>query len=244
MATQLAAEIDADKKMTATNILVKLLRLAQICGGYASWDARIDPETGDLLGESAIEHLPTNPLIDEFVEYVRETDDDEKVIAWACFIPFVDKLTERLTAEGIPHVVYTGRTSETDREEYVRRFNQTHARECKVFIGNPAAGGTGINVRGYDPDQVARGEDHGCDVTHVAYLLQNWSHAHRSQSEDRAHRRGTRRNVQYTVFLCRGTILEEINTRLTSKKMNAYTIQDVRDILRAVLDVMPEEDDE
>ncbi len=226
--------------MTATNILVKLLRLAQIAGGYVSWDPVIDPDTGDYRRDAKIEHLDPNPLIDEVVEWIKETGPNEKVMMWACFIPFIEKLKERLDREDIPGVVYTGSTKDDAREQGVDDFNRKHALDCKYFLGNPAAGGTGINARGYDPDAPV---DHGCNVTRVGYLLQNWSHAHRSQSEDRCHRRGTRVNVQYTTFLAEGTILETIHDRLTSKKMNAMTIQDVREIMKSVLSTMPEVDD-
>lgn len=238
--TQLALEIeDGSKKMLAQHILVKLLRLAQITSGFMAWDATVDPETGDVTGARSIEYFDPIPKVEAIVEDIKSYGEDEKVIIWACFRPDIAALTARLKREGIPYVEFTGSTSDEDRQEAERRFNQLHARECKVFVGNPAAGGTGLNLRGYDPST----EDHGCNCTQVGYMSQGWSMVHRNQSADRAHRRGTRLPVTYTDYVVPGTIDEEIRLRVLGKTMNANEIQDVREIMKRVLETIPDEED-
>ena len=64
----------------------------------------------------------------------------------------------------------------------------------------------------------------------------NWSAVQRSQAEDRAHRRGTKRSVRITDLMVLGTIDEEIRARVLTKRQSAMEIQDVRQILSNVLD--------
>lgn len=242
---QLALEIEGGgedgKQMLAQHILTKLLRLAQITSGFYSWDPKLDPESGDVIDARVIEYANPNPRLEQFIEDVRALGDDEKAIVWACFKPNIRQISERLTLEGIPHGCYTGDTSDADRAALENAFNRTHARDMKVFVGNAAAGGTGLNLRGYDPD--ATGDaDHGCDCTFVGYYSQGWSMVHRNQSEDRAHRRGTRRNVRYRDYVCAGTIDEEIRVRVMNKTLTALTLQDVREIMRRVLEGVPDDE--
>jgi SNF2 family DNA or RNA helicase len=132
--------------------------------------------------------------------------------------------------EGICAVPYYGKTSEKDRDDVVYRFN--HDRDVKVLVGNPACGGAGLNLLGYPPD-LANEYDTNC--THHIYYAQDWSMIKRSQSSDRSHRRGTRKPVRITDLVVPGTIDEEIRRRVTSKMMTAYEIGDIRQILKAVL---------
>jgi len=98
-----------------------------------------------------------------------------------------------------------------------------------VFIGNPAAGGTGLNLLGHPP--TATEEECPSSCTHEIYYSQNWSPTARSQSEDRAHRRGTRNNVRITDLCIPETIDEEIRVRVMQKQDVALRVSDIRKIL-------------
>lgn len=245
---QLALEIEdgtiEGKRLTAQHILTKLLRLAQITSGFVKWDAKYDME-GNEIETGQIEFFNPNPKLDEFINQVKEMPEDEKMIAWATFVPDILEISKRLTAEGIKHGTYYGGTNDEDRVALETGFNQLHARDMKVFVGNAAAGGTGLNLRGYDPDAERNGrEDHGCNCTRVIYYSQDWSMMKRAQSEDRSHRRGTRVSIRYTDLVVPGTIDEEIRARVVLKKMNALSIQDIREILTRLLDTSPADEDE
>ena len=56
----------------------------------------------------------------------------------------------------------------------------------------------------------------------------------RSQSEARAHRRGTRTNINIIDLVIPGTIDEDIRTRVMDKIRTANMIQDVKDILKSL----------
>jgi hypothetical protein len=249
MQEKLALEIEDGsedgKRMTAQMILVKMLRLAQITSGFATWDAKFDPETGDAVEARKIEFVEPNPKLEALVEFIKtRTADDEKVIVWACFKPDIRAIKERLDKEGITCGVYNGDTKDKDRAALEESFNRTNAKDMKVFIGNAAAGGTGLNLRGYEPDDEGTERDHGCNCAWVVYYSQNWSMVHRGQSEDRAHRRGTRVPVTYVDIVVPQTIDVEIRARVVLKKVRADNIQDVRELLARVLTTIPEEDDE
>lgn len=208
-------------EITATNVLTKLLRLAQITSGFVTWDA----EEGE---ERVIDRLDPNPKVEALVKILKEKTPLEKTIIWSCWVQDIKTIAARLRIEDIDCVTYYGATKDDAREEAVRRFNCDP--KCTVFIGNAGAGGVGINLLGYD---INNPTDHRAD--HVIYYSQSWSMVHRSQSEDRCHRIGTRSSVRYTDLCVPGTIDEEIRSRVCEHRNTAYTIQDVKNILKSVL---------
>lgn len=225
------------RKMTVQNILTMLLRLAQITSGFLSWDPITDAD-GNLIQPKVIEPFDPNPKIDELVARIKQTGEKSKVLVWACFVPDLKAIDARLTAEGIDHVLYYGQTNDEDRKTAEDRFNNDP--KCKVLIGNASAGGTGLNLRGYNPEAEV---DHGCNCDTVIYFSQDWSMIKRSQSEDRAHRRGTRVPVTYVDLCVPGTIDEVIRDRVVQKVENANKIADVKEVMRRVLETAPEEED-
>jgi SNF2 family DNA or RNA helicase len=62
-------------------------------------------------------------------------------------------------------------------------------------------------------------------------MSQDWSSIKRDQSEDRAHRRGTRVPVRVTELLVPDTIDTIVSERVQQKRENAKSITDVREIL-------------
>ena len=217
------------KAMTVNNILTQMLRLAQITSGFITWDAELDAD-GNPLSRS-VEAFPMNQKLDRLVDLIKENGEG-KIFVWATFVFDIRAIAARLELEGIKAVTFYGGTSEADRAEAERQFNFEPS--CKVFIGNPAAGGTGLNLLGYPP-----GDDTAttfCD--RVIYYSQNWSMVQRAQSEDRCHRRGTKQQVRITDLCCPNTIDEEIRDRVVLKRARALEITDLRDILsRMVLKV-------
>jgi hypothetical protein len=235
MRVNLAIEIENDlkrednKQLVATNILTKLLRLAQITSGFVTWDGEVSDE-GEVIKEKEIERLPNNPKIEALIRLLAEKPSNEKMLIWACWVSDIKAIQKALEEAGHRCVSYYGGVSEKEREENVYAFN--HDPSVRVFIGNAAAGGVGLNLLGYPPGQPEASDS---NANHVVYYSQNWSPTARSQSEDRCHRRGTRENIRVTDLCVPGTIDEEIRARVLDKRINAYKIQDVRDILASVL---------
>ncbi len=233
VANQLFLEIENElgeqNEMKVNNILTKLLRLAQVTSGFLSWDAQYSEE-GELIRPKSIDRLDPNNKLEALIPLLKEKEPHEKSIVWACFEQDLKTITGRLKLEGIDSVLFYGKTKDDERQEAERRFNEDSS--CKVFVGNPAAGGVGLNLLGYDyrnnsPDEMSR----LTNCSHIIYYSQNWSLTARAQSEDRAHRRGTRQNIRITDLTIPGSIDEEIRKRVMDKITTAIQIQDVKYIL-------------
>lgn len=223
---------DVTKSVDVNNILTRLLRLAQVTSGFVSFDAEVDLDTGDVIQPKTIEAFDPNPKMDAVIELLTDPDRDptEKSIVWCCWVHDIKTMSKRLDDLGVRHVTYYGSTKDKERAEAERAFN--HDPDCRIFIGNPGCGGTGLNLIGYPP---GRESEWDTDCTLVAYYSQDWSSPKRSQSEDRAHRRGTRRPVRIVDFMVPNSIDEEIRARVTNKRETALMVQDLREVLERVL---------
>jgi len=222
-------ESDTPGAITMNSVLTKLLRLAEVTSGYLKLD-EVRSDDGNILVPGRTMRFKENPKLDQAVELLRELPENEKAIIWACFTENIRMISERLTAEGIQHVVFTGSTKEADREKAIHSYN--HDPNVRVFLGNAAAGGVGVNLLGYPPGE---SDSYDTNSTLTLYYSQNWSQIHRSQSEDRNHRRGTRCQVRVVDLSTPGTIDEEIRMRVMSKKKHALEVSDLRAILRSMI---------
>lgn len=240
---QLAIEIEQDlfnstnKQLTARHVLTKLLRLSQITAGYLKWDVQLDEE-GNVLNEDALyEEIKPNPKIEAIIEVIKAKSEKEKTIVWSNWVAGIKMLTRRLTEEGVKHVEYYGKTSDDDRQVAQDTYNMDPS--VRVFVGNQACGGVGLDLWGHIPEWDDTEKDHGCNTTQMFYFSQNWSMIHRSQSERRATRKGTRVSVQTTDVVIPQTIDVEIACRLINKKLVALQLQDVKDIMTRILSSVP-----
>lgn len=248
VATQLAVEIERDlasdnmpRSMKINSILTKLLRLAQITSGFMSWQPIVSDD-GETLVDKRIEYFHPNNKIEALRELVLEPGGGgdvelSKKLIWACFVPDIEFICSALQDDGFEVVKFYGATSDADRKEAEYRFNFDP--KCRIFVGNPAAGGTGLNLLGYPPGQPEY-TDMNCD--HIIYYSQNWSSLARGQSEDRPNRRGTRVPTRITDLLTPKTIDEIIRTRVIEKQMMALEVADLRRILGNVFKSVEEFD--
>lgn len=238
---ELAVSIEAQlanstlqRSMVVQNILTQLLRLSQITSGFLSYDEIRDLD-GSVLQPKFYEYFDPNPKIDAVVELLQGKSANDKTLIWANWIPDIEYLASVCEHLDIGHCVFRGLHAgytEEDRQEAVRRFNEDP--ECKVFIGTPASGGAGLNLLGYPPGEP---EGYGTNCTHVIYYSQDWSAIKRAQSEDRAHRRGTRVTVRFTTIVCESSIDEQIDARVAGKRTTALSASDLSNILSAALNI-------
>lgn len=241
---QLIVEIEAEltkgtnAAMTAENCLTRLLRLAQITAGFMKTDPQRD--LNDVVtAPGQVIYFKDCPKLDELVEDLKTLGKNEKAIVWCCFKPMISRISERLATTmddshaepicGIKHVVFTGTSSDRERENATSLFNNDPM--TKVFLGNPAAGGEGINLKGYNGDDPLNSKT---NCSRVLFYACNWSSVKRRQAEDRAHRDGTRVPIQVRDLLVLGTIDEQIKDRLFMMRDRALSVQDVKEILVAL----------
>ncbi len=241
---QLVIEIENEltktknKQLTATHILTKLLRLSQITAGYLKWDVQLNEE-GEVLNPDALyEKIEPNPKIEAIVELLKNKSEKEKTIIWTNWVAVIKMLDKRLTQENIKHVTYYGKTSDNDRQIAQDSYNMDPS--VKVFVGNPACGGVGLDLWGHIPEWDDTEKDHGCNTTQMLYYSQNWSMIHRTQSSKRATRMGTRVSVQITDVIVPKTIDEEIAIRVLNKQITAMKLQDVRVVMARILNAVPD----
>lgn len=235
LSEQLAYEIEAElasdmqRSMMVNNILTKLLRLSQITSGFATWD-ELQGLDGEILQPKFYEYFSPNGKIEAVLELLREKPSDEKTIIWANWLPDIEYLTAACDQNDIGHCVFRGSTSEDERNIAVTRFNED--RDCSVFIGTAASGGSGLNLLGYPSNA---GSAYATDCTHVVYFSQDWSAIKRAQSEGRAHRRGTRRSVRYTTIVVPDSIDTLIHSKVTQKRRSAMDISDLKQVLASIM---------
>lgn len=229
---ELAACDERNYAMTVNNILTQMLRLAQITSGFITYDA-VYSDDGELLKPKKVERFKEQPKINEVIEVLKNRGPLEKTLIWACWESDLVALQEAVEKAGIKSVLFYGKTSEKERKQNEYTFNNDDS--CTVFIGNAAAGGTGLNLLGYPPGSPEKSE---MNVTQEIFFSQNWSHVYRSQSEDRAHRRGTRTNVRIIDLQVRNTIDTTIRQRVTEKKDMAMEINDLRKLMNNVFNNM------
>ena len=235
---------DTTKTVNANNILVKMLRLAQITSGFVCYSPTIDLDSGETLAPDSLEDFVPNPKLELLMDILRgskdrsEEDDeyeeprpaDEKTLVWAHWVHDIEMISARLTEEGLDHVTFTGSTSEADRAEAERRFNFDP--ECRIFVGSAGAGGTGLNLIGYPP---GKPELANTDATMSIYFSQDWSQPKRTQSSARNNRKGTRRPTTEIDLCVPETIDEEIRARVLDKKRVAMDVQNLKEIFSKIL---------
>ncbi len=195
MSEELLFLIDRED-LTPANILVKLLRLQQICGGF------LPSEDDGITSKDAVPIEGANPKLALLVE--RMDGLQGKAIVWARFRAELDFIERRLAkAHGKDAVVtYHGGTSAEQRKEAVRRFQDSESGP-RFFVSNPRAGGMGITLT---------------IATTVVYFSSDFSLETRLQSEDRAHRIGQKKKVHYIDLIMRDSIDEQVLGALKAKR--------------------------
>lgn len=182
---------------TPFNKLTATMKLAQITSGYY-----IHP-----LSETPVRIDGENPKLEMLVGRAKTlADAGEKTIIWARYRIEIEDIVNRLRHEGLSVVEYHGGVGRAERVETIEAFESG---EAQVFVGNQQAGGTGITL-------VA--------ASNVIYFSNNFSLRDRLQSEDRAHRIGQTKSVNYINIAGKGTIDEIVINVLSNKKDVADTI--------------------
>jgi len=171
-----------DSVLLTENVLTEFLRVQQIVGGF-------------FHGEGETHAYDPNPKLEE-LKLLMESLENKSVIIWARFRNEIDMIHHAFPNS----VVYDGRSSDIQRRVAIAEFQ---AETTRIFIGNQAAGGLGINLTAAD---------------YVIYYSNSFDLEHRLQSEDRAHRIGQNRNVVYIDLIAENTIDEHVLQALKQKQ--------------------------
>jgi SWI/SNF-related matrix-associated actin-dependent regulator 1 of chromatin subfamily A len=151
----------------------------------------------------------------------------QKVICFAWHRDVIETLAKGFTE---PAVV-TGATSQTARQEAVRRFQEEES--CRVFIGNILAAGTNITLTA---------------ASWVVFAELDWVPGNIKQAEDRAHRIGQTSSVYVQHLVLEGSIDAQIARVLLRKQqiidgavnLESEFIEDEASVLLNLLNSMGE----
>lgn len=192
---------DGDEESVAA--LSARMKLQQITSGFI-----MKPDRSGCLYVG--EHTPsTNPRLAALMGIVEDLEG--KVIVWARFKEELRAVAVALRASGRVVVEYHGEVNDADREFAVDNFQNGAA---TVFVGQAQSGGIGLTLTAAET---------------VIYYSNDDNLETRLQSEDRAHRIGTKKNVVYFDLVATGTVDEIISAGLRRKaKLAAEILGDAR----------------
>jgi len=182
------AIIQGEGLVTASTVLTQMLRLQQVCSGFAK------------LEDDRVVTVPSNKLT-ELMSAIEEIDG--KVIIWGNFTHDLhligDALKKVYGTESV--ALFYGETPTEERQDIVENF-QDPANPLRFFVGQPRTGGYGLTLT---------------EANTVIYYSNGYDLEVRLQSEDRAHRIGQTNKVTYIDLVVENTLDEKVLQALRNK---------------------------
>lgn len=193
-------ELEAELKVEFDDVSITVNNLAAL--------TKLQQVTsGFLLVDGEPVSLPAdNPRLALLMDTVQ--DIEGQFIVWARFTDELRMIADALEAAGISCARYYADQSKNQKDEAEDLFQ---AGERRAFVGQPASGGIGITLTA---------------AATVLYYSNHFNWETRSQSEDRAHRRGSEMHnkVLYIDLVAEGTVDERIATSLQHKSATAQQV--------------------
>lgn len=187
------------QEMTTDMVLTLTLRLHQIiCGHFKADDGQVY-------------RIKNNPRINSLMELIPELTG--KTIIFANYRDNIKEIAQHIGAkyEEDSYVTYYGDTSTENRRRAIEQFEDLES-PVRFFIGNTQTAGRGITL-------VA--------AQNVVYYSNSYSLEDRQQSEDRAHRAGQTKSVNYIDLCVKKSIDEKIiRALLTKRDISQEILQD------------------
>ncbi len=206
-----------DKELTVQNKVSLTTRLMQIVGGFFPYMGERNIIVGSehlTVPQAQAEMIGSkNAKIQAILDDLEEVEQETQVIIWAHFVPELKALHVELSKQ-FSSALYYGGTSNYEREQIKKDFL---AGKYKIFIGNAATAGFGLNLQ--------------CAT--LQYFFSNtFMTEDRLQAEDRSHRIGVKGTVVYKDVIVKGTIDEKIYQNIVQgRSLNDYfkdvTLQDL-----------------
>lgn len=190
------AELINEERVTVTNVLTRLLRLSQVCGGFMKDDS------GTLQQVSSAK-------LTLLAELLSDLSPSKKIVIFARFLPEIESIKQLLEKMKISYVWITGEVEPQKRSHAVWQFQNNN--ECRAFVAQIATGGLGITLTASD--------------LAIFYSL-DFSYANYDQCKARIHRLGQRNTCTYIHLIARDTVDEKILNTLQRKKNVAEDVVD------------------
>jgi SNF2 family DNA or RNA helicase len=182
-----ALAVIEDKTISFSNKLSEIIKLHQVCNGYAKNDE------GEIIKFK-------NPKLQVLRDIIEETDN--KIIIWANYIYNIKEIINflKITYGEESVVSIYGEVNVEERTRAIDLFQNDS--KVRFFVGNPSTGGFGLTLT---------------SANTVVYYSNNYNLEIRMQSEDRAHRMGQKGSVVYIDIMAKDTIDEKIMKSLVKK---------------------------
>lgn len=209
MQTDFITQNEASGRVEAKIVLEQRLRLQQITGGYLPI---IDPETDKSIGVTPLIEPQNNPKFKEVLNILEE-GGEQRMIVWARFTHEIEALVELLNDAGYPTLPFYGALS--DKEKISVRKSFARDKKYRNIVGNPKAGGMGIDEFKY--------------ASLVAYVSTDPDTEKRVQSEDRNHRIGSEMHdlITYWDIICPNTVdIKNLQIMRGNAKVSAAVMGD------------------
>lgn len=204
MRDDMIAELSEHERVTATIVLTQLLRLQQIVGGFAP----VERDEDDQVVTKAYQLPGDNPKVAALLDIAEDTQG--KIVVWARFRAEIALIAASLRkAYGNDSVAELHGGIEQEDRTKARHDFQNPDSPVRFLVGNQATGGLGITLT---------------EAKTVVYYSNTFSLEERLQSEDRVHRIGQSKNVEYIDLVARKTIDEKVVKALRKKKKYADLI--------------------
>lgn len=194
-------------KVEAKIVLEQMLRLQQITGGYLP-----KMENDKAVGVVPLVEPQHNPKFREVINILEE-GGDQRMLVWTRFTHEVLALTELLNEAGFAAMPFYGGLSDREKVSVRKSFQRDDKYRC--VVGNPAAGGLGI--------------DEFKAASLVVYVTNSFDTERRRQSEDRAHRIGSEIHdaITYNDIIIPNTIdIKVIATMRNNVKISSAVMGD------------------
>ncbi len=183
-------ELEDMEEVEAIEGGVRIMRLQQMTSGFT---VTTTGEVREMVEDD------DNPRLQALLRQIR--DSTGKNIIWCKYQEDIKRVVRALTAEGRKVVEYHGRiTSAAKRQAAIDTF--MHDPECTDFIGQPAAGGEGLDLS-------------------IADTIHWYSHTFDLIERDQANERATQvggRSITILDYVCPNTVDEYILAKLASKR--------------------------
>lgn len=187
-----------DGKITATNVLTKLMRLSQIAGGHV----KDDEGRMQVISKSKLNEL--KDIMEDVI-----IDNKKKLVIFARFIPEIESIKSLAREMDISYSYITGEIKTEERSKMCSKFQNDN--NIKLFIAQIQTAGLGITLTAAD--------------TAVFYSL-DFNYANYSQAIARTHRIGQKNTCTYINLIATETVDEKILKALESKQDIAKNIVD------------------
>jgi SNF2 family DNA or RNA helicase len=191
----MAMLMDEVPTVEVNNALTLLMRLQQVLGNWA-----VDSDGKMHRVEK------TNRRLNALLETLQEVEGQS--IVWARFRHELAEIEEALDKQGYTVVTYHGGVDSQTRQENVDQFQNG---EAQIFLGQPAAGGIGLNLTA---------------ATTQIFYSSDFSLDTREQAEARCYRIGSEKPVTIVDLVAPGTVDKRIADALQSKAQTAKEVLD------------------